>query len=83
VLLTGAVSNWTDAGEKRVGAKVAQLDRGVTGALEVEVEAGDVVEARRERLTVAQWVDIGIRGGLLLIGDAIRTSSGEWCRCWR
>jgi len=73
VLLARAVRHGSDARQEIVGREVSQFDSCGAGALEIEVEPGDVVEARRERLAVAERVDLSIGQGLLLVRDSVRT----------
>jgi hypothetical protein len=80
VLLPGAVRQRSDAGEKVVGREASQLDGYRARGLEVEVEAGDVIEAWRKGLAVAERVDLTIGQGLLLVRDSVRASGRRRCR---
>jgi hypothetical protein len=64
------------AREQGVRRVVAQLDRSVSTALEVEVEPGDVVERRGKRLAVRGGLDLNVGDVLLLV----RNAEGAWSR---
>ena len=68
-----SMSNRADTAEEVVGGKVTQFYRRRTSGLEVQVEAGYVIERRREGLAIAERIDFEVGDGLLLIRDPIRT----------
>jgi hypothetical protein len=71
VLLARPVSDRPGCGQEFVGREVSQLNGSGAGALEVEVEAANVVCGGRERLTIAKRINRRVGYRLLLIWDSV------------
>jgi hypothetical protein len=75
MVLTGTVHDGTDRCQQRVRCEIAEFDCGGSGGKEVQVDTGDVISGRRERLAVAKRVDLIVGDCLMLIGNTVRAGA--------
>jgi hypothetical protein len=64
-----------NAGQQRIRGEVAKLNARDAAGLEVQVQSGNIVPRRRERLTVAKRVNLVTGNRLVLIRLAVLSST--------